>query len=70
MNRRSSIVAVVFMAAMILLLTITAFGQATCVMHPPGDLVPCTHWIPTPYGPRSMHAMDVVPCTHFVPCYQ
>jgi hypothetical protein len=43
-------------------------AQVPCVLHPYGDIVPCTHWVATPYGPRALHPYDVVPCVHFVPC--
>jgi hypothetical protein len=47
-----------------------ANAHALCVLHPGGDIVPCTHLLATPWGYVPAHpAGDIVPCTHFVPCF-
>jgi hypothetical protein len=42
----------------------TTIVQCTHPAHPNGDLVPCVHVCPGPYGPVPCHRADVVACSH------
>jgi len=48
---------------------VVANAQDLCVVHPLGDIVPCTHFVWTAYGRAPLHEFDVIPCVHLVPCY-
>ncbi len=68
---RNTIRLVLFTVAIAMVLIIAAIAvhaQVPCVLHPNGDIVPCVHFISTPYGIRTLHPYDIVPCVHFVPC--
>ena len=64
---RMVILTVVF-SLMLFLAVATLHAQTilpcTHPLHPNGDLVPCSHFVPTPCGIRPIHNADVVPCGH------
>lgn len=43
------------------------YDQIVVPAHPRGDLIPCQHACPGPYGPVPCHQADSVPCQHAVP---
>lgn len=63
------VVGLTLMVALVLFVSVVAVNAQSCVMHPAGDIVPCSHLVWTPFGLRALHAYDVIPCTHFIPCY-
>jgi hypothetical protein len=71
MNRKIvRLIGLTMLVGIVLLVGVVAVNaQGACVMHPLGDIVPCSHLVPTPFGLRALHAYDVIPCTHFIPCY-
>jgi hypothetical protein len=63
------ILLVVITVTLLGIAAVAADAQEVCVLHPLGDRVPCQHIVPTPWGPRALHAFDVIPCVHLVPCF-
>ena len=59
----------VVVAIVLLVAVVAANAQGTCVLHPAGDAVPCSHVVCNAYGCWQAHAFDVIPCVHYVPCY-